>query len=105
MKSRIKNGGVQPEHVEGKDVFRGIRMEEPQRLNQIERCYTNYCKVITRRLGKCHVEELIIQEDQVQFRKDAIPNVIEGINPPSIRKFVAEKYRMNKKWYLHEVLN
>jgi Zinc knuckle len=99
-----KNPG-RKDAVEASQVFKGLRMEAPKRQADIPRKIQDFFSKIQRRVELHGVEDLLYDNDKLEFRKQSFPSIINGIWPENLCIGIKQEWlNASRKWSMRELL-
>lgn len=101
----ISNQPISIKSVDATTVFRGVRMEAPKRKSEIDKKIQKYFLKIDERIEMNGVEDELHDINKLEFRKNAFPNIINGVWPSTLSITLQKEWKNeSKRWTLHQLL-
>lgn len=101
----IMNEAVVDSGIDPKLVFKGIKMVPPKRALDIKKRIQEYILKIGERISRNAIEDELYDPTKLTFRKQAFPNIIQGVWPEELATTISKTWTNGgKKWTLQELL-
>jgi Zinc knuckle len=97
----LEKGGIDP-----RQIFNGVKMDIPTNQGCLVEKLQKYFAEISKRITKFGVEEELFETSGQEFRKQAFPNIINGVWPSGLAETIHRKYRnSSRNWTLGDLLS